>query len=823
MTRLKPLCLAMAMTGLIVLPASGTIVTVVKVTTFDDENGENLSACSLREAIKANNDLKPFGGCDAGDRYLLNTIQLQDGVYKLRTDAGRGTLIPTREVRIQGHETNDIKSVNPLTGSRPKVNPPKTVLDGQNLGRLFDTRSMTSTLTLAGLIIQGGSADKGGAIIAGGPIVAEKVFFKNNTATSEGGAIYLSGPRSTLTATQSTFEANRAPVGAVLGMTCMDNLLYAARTVEMTQTAILRNGDDTALSIVEGCGNLTLNLTTTTIAKNTATSTRPDSAILRLVERIGFAAHSSLTQVTAAENSAGAFYAYKGVETIGINSSVIAFNTGLGCKDFATPSNTRLSGDYNSLSGCPFDTATAVTRNINLDTHADATMANELEPLGFYDGISENYLPRLTSQYILDKGLGRESCIDALDQRGAYRNSYLQCDRGAVERKQLTAITDLNNKNKDGSDRVAIIDVLANDFPTESLTDRGSFSSATHSVEVTKGACTVTQCAGNGNEVLHIAGAQTGFCDFVNQSVSETAKSINFSGASGRSADFTLNTDGSAVNAVKITDGTTTYECSDTDRSLNRRCHYLTLRDDRVILNGVSLKQTKGGSASVVATGTLFRKLDSDTIVTPPNVRPFLVLQSKGLLTAVGKQEECHYQIRELSSGKISNETMVAVQFSNLTPTAQNDEVTLAHGATSVTVDVLANDDDDGDGVYGGLFHLADENPATALNIKITQAPELGSLSGEREGLCPDNTSVNSARCLGGKITYRPYNTLSPFSDSFQYAILDRDLDLSSPAEVKINNTADKRSSVGGGSLGWLSLGALAMMAARRIRRRNRE
>ena len=107
MIRLNPLWLAILVAGVSALPASSKIVTVVKVTTFEDENGENAAACSLREAIKANNDLTPFGGCSIGDRYLQNTIQLQNGEYRLKADAPHGPLLPTREIKIVGIDNNE--------------------------------------------------------------------------------------------------------------------------------------------------------------------------------------------------------------------------------------------------------------------------------------------------------------------------------------------------------------------------------------------------------------------------------------------------------------------------------------------------------------------------------------------------------------------------------------------------------------------------------------------------------------------------------------------------------------------------------------------
>ena len=62
--------------------------TFIYVTTFDDEDGENLNQCSLREAIKTAADNKAYGGCNAGDTRLgqKDRIQLKEGTYTLKRE-----------------------------------------------------------------------------------------------------------------------------------------------------------------------------------------------------------------------------------------------------------------------------------------------------------------------------------------------------------------------------------------------------------------------------------------------------------------------------------------------------------------------------------------------------------------------------------------------------------------------------------------------------------------------------------------------------------------------------------------------------------------
>lgn len=47
--------------------------TTIKVTTFNDEDNENMNTCSLREAITAAEMRKSYGGCEV--QQLIKIIQ----------------------------------------------------------------------------------------------------------------------------------------------------------------------------------------------------------------------------------------------------------------------------------------------------------------------------------------------------------------------------------------------------------------------------------------------------------------------------------------------------------------------------------------------------------------------------------------------------------------------------------------------------------------------------------------------------------------------------------------------------------------------------
>jgi CSLREA domain-containing protein len=87
--------------SLIFLASQSYARVVVSVNTTNDENGENLANCSLREAVHAINTHNPFGGCAAGEIYGTNIISLANATYVL----SKGELTISHEVTINGFST----------------------------------------------------------------------------------------------------------------------------------------------------------------------------------------------------------------------------------------------------------------------------------------------------------------------------------------------------------------------------------------------------------------------------------------------------------------------------------------------------------------------------------------------------------------------------------------------------------------------------------------------------------------------------------------------------------------------------------------------
>lgn len=195
--------------------ASASIV----VTTTADENGENPSACSLREAVAITNSSnlsQGFGGCTNPDASTVIILKANaNTTYTLNSE-----LLITNSVTIQSSTTGDINNTdgsdNPTiqaignhrifnikpsaTGSSPSVAITNVNLNGCGGSTICDTQGGVifnqGSLTLTSLRIFNGVADRGGAIYNEntGKVTITNAELKNNTAKEKGAAIYSIRP-----------------------------------------------------------------------------------------------------------------------------------------------------------------------------------------------------------------------------------------------------------------------------------------------------------------------------------------------------------------------------------------------------------------------------------------------------------------------------------------------------------------------------------------------------------------------------------------------------------------------------------------------------
>ncbi|GAB4211720.1 MAG: hypothetical protein OHK0012_04730 [Synechococcales cyanobacterium] len=164
------------------------------VTTLADESGSNPDACSLREAIVANNNLAAFGGCENGQ----GQIEFDDAL--------QGTITLTNDSLII---TNNLV----IAGPGPDV----ITVSGDSQFRVFDITD-SPTVDIGGLAIINGRAtnpsdntQSGGGIRAGDQVTltVRNSTISGNTSNTVGGGI----DADRLTVLNSTISANSSRIG----------------------------------------------------------------------------------------------------------------------------------------------------------------------------------------------------------------------------------------------------------------------------------------------------------------------------------------------------------------------------------------------------------------------------------------------------------------------------------------------------------------------------------------------------------------------------------------------------------------------------------
>ena len=246
----KALLATMVIAAMPLLAATSN--TPINVTTFDDEDGDNLNACSLREALKTAETRKSFGGCEVTD--ILSTtqkvIQLKAGTYVLNTE-----LTPKVEVSIWGESPVDWQKKSVLTNDYPAQTDLKTTIEVKNNSRIFNTTLANKALALSNIILRNGKTpDRGGAIYAGANVTLQNTKILNSQAGLGGGAIFLAGPTASLSITNSLIQDNQSPIGSVLAMSCFNDNVYSKRDISITGSSLISNGSSSSKSVLDCCG-----------------------------------------------------------------------------------------------------------------------------------------------------------------------------------------------------------------------------------------------------------------------------------------------------------------------------------------------------------------------------------------------------------------------------------------------------------------------------------------------------------------------------------------------------------------------------------------
>ncbi|RZL14623.1 MAG: CSLREA domain-containing protein [Pedobacter sp.] len=295
------------------------------VSTFEDEDGENASACSLREAIKAATDNRSYGGCSAGQLSITDQIKLKAGTYKLKK-----TLVVGSNLVITGDDAANYEAEDTYTGIFPARSELKTTIEGEDGFGLFDTTAGRSGLTLNNVILSKGKNAYGGAIRAGGPVTLNRVYILNSVANASGGAIYLEGVNANLIASDVLFQGNNAPRGAVIGMSCIDNLGWTSHSIALERNSIINNGSASAKSIIEYCGTAVSTISASTVAKNISIDSTLKFTHDEANKVYVLSPNSSLVlnSNTIVENTTNSTLLYDNVGNLSLSANILAYNKG---------------------------------------------------------------------------------------------------------------------------------------------------------------------------------------------------------------------------------------------------------------------------------------------------------------------------------------------------------------------------------------------------------------------------------------------------------------------------------------------------------------
>lgn len=450
-----------------------TLQNVITVTTTADENGGG-SACSLREAVQAVINKAAYGGCAPGSNTADNVIQLAHGTYTLTL----GQIIVPEAVTIAGKDSNLPDVVNPYTNTKPSRLRPDdagngTTIVGTANQRLFQA---TAALNLRDVVLQSGGgqvtadAGNGGLVYSSSSLALDNVQLLNGNAAGNGGGIFLvnNGAALSLNLVQMTGNAAQGKGGAIAIQCDAGATPNPVHTVTVNSSYLASNTSVAGAGVLELCGDSNVTLSNSTVAQNT--SAAGSAAIAYQVPSghpgIGSKGVVSLSGITAIDNTNSAL-ALNGISSVDIKGSILAFNSVADCvlgpDAIAVKSGNNSATTDAAASGCTLLFASGTGNQ----AVTGVVLTDEFESTAdYHGGLTKNYLPALTSAFVLDKGVAIASCGQS-DQRELKRRSGDYCDIGAVERLQLTASSDASDSNRN---REAFIDVLSNDTFGEAAT-----------------------------------------------------------------------------------------------------------------------------------------------------------------------------------------------------------------------------------------------------------------------------------------------------------------------------------------------------------------
>lgn len=783
----------------------------IDVTTFDDEDGENTNACSLREAIKTAELRKSYGGCTVIDtrETTQKTIQLKAGIYNLTKE-----LVPNANIAIFGADPVDWQKKSVLTNDYPAQLELQTRINAQGKSRIFNTTTYKQPLSLNNVILENGlTTGQGGAIYAGADVALQNSQILLSRATS-GGAIYLASPNITLSVNHSLLKGNNATQGSVLSMGCFSDTVYAPRTITLTSNSIVNNGNTASTSTFEFCGKPTATLSVNTIAKNIANST--NGSIIKFTGDTNNPANTSsilsassslvLLNNTIVENNANSTFLYDKLGTKKLSFNVLAYNTGsYACKYLlgaaAEQKSVGLTLSFNALDwtstiakcDVPKESLPDGQTNINISTQSFSSLLSPQEATA-YTGFLPIYYPKEiadTKQIdLVDVDQDSKGSCATVDQRGLNRlsdgTSYYQsgsrnsCDIGSVELMKLTSgdLEDVSNISL-----TTLIDTYQQNYD---LFD--------NYIKDTK--------------------TPSNFITYYKVRLAEFKNLLD---------NFTNNTDNTKYRAIYI--DLKNYDLPLPNEDANHVLKFFNTTDYHITTEALGI----GSLDDTYDKKQVEDLTDKENVFCEwkPSIQQIVFYRKDDVVTQAGSYAYCKYTITT-ADNKSSSSGLIKARFNNIEPISGDGTITFKYLANeTIPLNLLKYANDDGDGPVSTIskpkaqFWVDEKGVELPIYLpsKTSKDGIFKVVKADREGPCPKDDKDKT--CYGGNIYIQANNVFNVFNDSLSYNVYDADGKISSKAgTINLVSTAtttdDSRSGGGGGSLGILSIASLLGLAAYR-------
>ncbi|WP_374667979.1 CSLREA domain-containing protein [Acinetobacter sp.] len=775
----------------------------IYVNTFDDENGENLSNCSLREAIITAKKNASFGGCSAGNTYASQTdaIQLKEGTYELT----KGELKPESSIIIWGKSRSNFNLKSSLNNQFPELEDIKTVIAAKDAkSRLFNTSETRADVRLDGVALKNGYAkDYGGAVYAGGNFTISNGAILNAKADKAGGAIYMLAldAEKEVNLNSMRIENNNAPKGSVLAMSCLGNLKDNKPVVSISQSSIVNNGNASSLSAIDLCGSNTVTFEANTIAKNTANAS--DGSIIRAIsdglDRLSPYSVISFSSNTIIENNAFSTLYYDDNASKYFSYNILAFNgNGKSCRylNSQTPDEALQFGFRNnaaelSNANCVIPAKALIAdsdtaKNIDVSGTARSELLTDYQQASVYNRFLPLYYPLKSTAAVSLLDSGFIGC-SKYDQRGIARDADTSlmlnpsivntCDIGSVEKLNFAAADIDEIVNVSQKAMLAHLQADIDDLKAAIANPALAEYKYANEYDLKEAEAYLPQLK---NNLIYRAIYQDPFALALPQEV-------------------------------------------DVGNTQERKLLPLDADHYDVIATRIGI----GTDLSVDSTGKPVIKGDPSDLVCrwDASLKKIMIYRTGGSTTS-GQFAYCQYTLKEKTGSKLESSGMLTASFVNIAPIAVNDEYLMStDNNLTVRVNPLENDSDEGDGPLSTLpagktvWH---KNAAGHdAPIYFESIPAGLKFNAEYEGPCPDQQKNT---CYGGTIEFSSKNAFNQFSFSVPYHIYDSEGAQSATAFINLKNPAkntNESASGGGGSssiFGFMVLAGLALFRMRKLK-----